>query len=96
MIHFAEYEVVAVTGNEKGAGTDANVFITIFGKSGTTPKLPLKSNRSNVFERSQSDIFKLKTNCVGAMKKIRIQHDNTGFGAGWFLDRVRVAYYGRI
>ena len=69
---FSEYEVVTVTGDKKGAGTDANVFITLFGKSGQTPKLQLKqSNCENMFERNQSDMFILKTKCCGPLTKIR-------------------------
>ena len=77
-----------ITGDKKGAGTDANVSITIFGKSGQTDKLPLKSKSKNVFERNQSDIFTMKAKCVGPMTKIRIEHDNSGAAAGWYLERV--------
>ena len=77
-----------ITGDKKGAGTDANVSITIFGKSGQTDKLPLKSKSKNVFERNQSDIFTIKAKCVGPMTKIRIEHDNSGAAAGWYLERV--------
>ena len=66
-----EYEVVVVTGSVKGAGTDANVSLTIFGKTGQTPKLALKSNSRNAFERNQSDIFVLKTVCCGPLTKVR-------------------------
>lgn len=37
------YEVVTVTGDVKGAGTDANVFVTLFGDFGVTPKVHLAS-----------------------------------------------------
>lgn len=37
------YEVVAITGDERGAGTDANVFISLFGDYGITPKVHLAS-----------------------------------------------------
>lgn len=37
------YEVVTATGDVRGAGTDANVFITIFGENGLSPKLHLTS-----------------------------------------------------
>ena len=66
-----EYEVVVVTGNVKGAGTDSNISMTLFGKTGQTPKLSLKSISRNTFERSQSDIFVLKTVCCGPLTKIR-------------------------
>jgi len=71
-VWYPEYEVVTVTGDARGAGTNANVFITIFGKTGQTPKLQLRSSSGNdVFKRSQSDIFLLNTKCVGPLKKIR-------------------------
>ena len=88
MFSVAEYEITVITGDKKGAGTDANVSITIFGKSGQTDKLPLKSKSKNVFERNQSDIFTMKAKCVGPMTKIRIEHDNSGAAAGWYLERV--------
>lgn len=37
------YEVVTVTGDVRGAGTDANVFVTLFGEHGITPKTHLTS-----------------------------------------------------
>ena len=72
-MHGAEYEVTVVTGNVKGAGTDALVFVTLFGKSGQTPKLQLRGGAGggNPFERGNSDIFLLKTSCVGPMTKLR-------------------------
>ncbi|XP_068857631.1 lipoxygenase homology domain-containing protein 1 [Aphelocoma coerulescens] len=86
----AVYEVVTVTGDVRGAGTDANVFVTLFGEHGITPKTHLTSKSSTAFERSKTDVFRVKTNNVGQIKKIRIEHDNTGLNAGWFLDRVIV------
>uniref|UniRef100_A0A8C3Y5S1 Lipoxygenase homology domains 1 n=1 Tax=Catharus ustulatus TaxID=91951 RepID=A0A8C3Y5S1_CATUS len=86
----AFYEVVTVTGDVRGAGTDANVFVTLFGEHGITPKTHLTSKSSTAFERSKTDVFRVKTNNVGQIKKIRIEHDNTGLNAGWFLDRVIV------
>ena len=55
-----EYEVVVVTGGMKGAGTDANIHMTLFGKSGQTPKMHLKTNKKSAFERNSTDVFKLK------------------------------------
>ena len=81
-----------MTGNVKGAGTDANIFMTLYGKTGTSPKIHLKNNHKDCFERNRSDIFKIKSGCVGPMTKLRIQHDNTGMAAGWFLDRVCPVY----
>ncbi|KAL6458734.1 hypothetical protein MHYP_G00322060 [Metynnis hypsauchen] len=84
------YEVVTVTGDVTGAGTDANVFITLFGEYGITPKLHLASKNRTAFEKGKTDVFRIKTHNVGHLKKIRIEHDNTGLNASWFLDRVVV------
>ncbi|XP_078530890.1 lipoxygenase homology domain-containing protein 1 isoform X2 [Lissotriton helveticus] len=84
------YEVVTVTGDVRGAGTDANVFVTLFGDYGITPKIHLTSKSRTAFERTKTDVFRVKTNNVGPLKKIRIEHDNTGMNASWFLDRVVV------
>ncbi|XP_057675207.1 lipoxygenase homology domain-containing protein 1-like isoform X3 [Corythoichthys intestinalis] len=84
------YEVVAITGDIKGAGTDANVFVTLFGEFGVTPKAHLASKSRTAFEKNKTDVFRIKTHNVGALKKLRIEHDNTGMNASWFLDRVVV------
>ncbi|XP_061116516.1 lipoxygenase homology domain-containing protein 1 [Conger conger] len=84
------YEVVTITGDERGAGTDANVFVTFFGDYGITPKVHLASKNRTAFEKNKTDVFRVKTNNVGPIYKIRIGHDNTGMSSGWFLDRVVV------
>ncbi|XP_075875519.1 lipoxygenase homology domain-containing protein 1 [Nelusetta ayraudi] len=84
------YEVVTITGDERGAGTDANVFISLFGDYGITPKVHLASKSRTAFERSKTDVFRIRTHNVGPLKKIRIEHDNTGLNPSWFLDRVTV------
>ncbi|XP_042637316.1 lipoxygenase homology domain-containing protein 1 [Orycteropus afer afer] len=84
------YEVVVATGDVRGAGTDANVFITIFGENGLSPKLHLTSKSESAFEKANVDVFRVRTNNVGLIYKIRIEHDNTGLNASWYLDRVIV------
>uniref|UniRef100_A0A3B3TLH8 Lipoxygenase homology PLAT domains 1 n=1 Tax=Poecilia latipinna TaxID=48699 RepID=A0A3B3TLH8_9TELE len=87
---FTIYEVVTVTGDVKGAGTDANVFVTLFGDFGVSPKVHLASKSRNAFEKNKTDVFRIKTQNIGPIKKLRIEHDNTGMSASWFLDRVVV------
>jgi hypothetical protein len=88
---FLEYEIIVITGDIRGAGTDSQVYVTLFGDHGKrTEKLPLKnsSNNKNPFERNQTDTFRVKGDYIGELVKLRIEHDNTGRLAGWFLDRV--------
>ena len=64
-----------------GAGTDANVFLIIFGEGGlVTPKLKLEKslNNNEPFERNKMDHFQVETVNVGKIAKINISHDGTG------------------
>jgi hypothetical protein len=80
-----DYQIVVVTGDRLGAGTDANVYMTMFGAHGKqTPRLHLKSAGGGVdlFERGKTDMFKVNTGYVGPIQKIRIEHDNSGKSPG--------------
>jgi len=80
------------TGKVKGAGTDANVFLIIYGQNGETNKIPLKNSLTNTnkFEAGCLDIFNLDATDVGKIQKIRLGHDNAGLGASWFVDSVEI------
>ena len=49
------YQVFVHTGDKRGAGTNANIFLNIFGELGDTGDRPLKESKSNrdKFERNQ-------------------------------------------
>lgn len=53
------YAVSVHTGNRSGAGTDANVFLNIFGEQGDTGDRPLKksSSNKNKFERGNASLL---------------------------------------
>lgn len=55
-----KYEIILITGDEKGAGTDANVFITIYGSNGDSGRRSLRQKFRNLFERGQTDRFLLE------------------------------------
>ena len=44
----------------------------------------------NLFEKGQRDVFTLEALDLGQLKRLRIEHDNKGFGAGWMLDKIEV------
>lgn len=48
-----KYEVYIFTGNKFGAGTDARVFITLFGEKGHSKEIELESKGRNDFEKGQ-------------------------------------------
>ena len=72
------YLVSVRTGDVRGAGTDANVFVQIFGAKGDTGKLQLRSaeNTKNKFERSRTDQFVLEAVDIGkvGVEKGRNKH----------------------
>ncbi|MEQ2205488.1 hypothetical protein XENOCAPTIV_000500 [Xenoophorus captivus] len=86
------YNVSVRTGDMYGAGTDANVFLTIYGDLGDTGerKLAKSENNKNKFERGEVDRFTIEAVDLGQVFKIRIRHDNTMVGADWYLDQVEV------
>eukprot|EP00795_Rhopilema_esculentum_P013094 gene13095-3880_t len=84
------YEVGVYTGDKRGAGTDAHVFVTIFGDHGQTPRVQLINRSVDTFERSKTDVFKIKTKSLGKLQKLIIEHDNAGFAPGWYLDKIVV------
>ena len=62
------YEISVVTGDERGAGTDANVSLTLFGENGDSGKRVLKQRFRNLFERGQTDHFTIEATDLGLYK----------------------------
>ena len=87
------YHVSVKTGDKFGAGTDANVFLEMFGEKGESGRLPLESaeKRGNKFERDQTDMFRLEAPDIGRMQRILIGHDGSGAGSAWYLEEVRIS-----
>ncbi|XP_057675206.1 lipoxygenase homology domain-containing protein 1-like isoform X2 [Corythoichthys intestinalis] len=85
-----KYEIIVITGDEKGAGTDANVSVTIFGSNGDSGQRRLRQKFRNLFEREQTDRFLLEMLDMGELQKVRVEHDNSGLHPGWLLDRIEV------
>uniref|UniRef100_A0A3B5KPH2 Lipoxygenase homology PLAT domains 1a n=1 Tax=Xiphophorus couchianus TaxID=32473 RepID=A0A3B5KPH2_9TELE len=85
-----KYEIIIITGDEKGAGTDANVFITIYGSNGDSGSRQLRQRLRNLFERGQTDRFVVEMLDMGDLQRVRVEHDNSGLCPGWLLDRVEI------
>ena len=85
-----QYLVEVFTADVSHAGTDANVSITLYGANGDTGQRQLTKKLVNLFERGQTDDFKIEALDLGQLTRLRIEHDNKGFGAGWMLDKVVV------
>jgi hypothetical protein len=91
------YKVFVRTSDIAGAGTDANVWLSIRGQLRREEKLQLKKSLTHLdkFERGQEDVFEFALAPLGALESVMIGHDNaTGLlnptGAAWHLDCIEI------
>jgi len=74
-----------------GAGTDANVFLTLYGTDGNQSReVLLDHSYSDDFETVGYDIFYKILRNFEDIHRIRLRHDNSGLAPGWFVHQVRV------
>ncbi|KAG2458082.1 LOXH1 protein, partial [Polypterus senegalus] len=85
------YKVHVVTGDLWNAGTEANVYVTVYGEKGDTGSRQLLNSQKPIkFRKGQTDIFPLEAVHLGYLEKVVIGHDGLGAGNGWFLEKVVV------
>ena len=87
------YKVNVKTSDLRGAGTDANVYVVLFGENGDSGELHLKDSESNKspFENNQVDTFSFpQMLSLGQLMKLRVWHDNKG-GRGLMRRRTHTA-----
>ena len=75
------YAVAVKTSDVTGAGTDANVFVVLFGEYGDSGEIQLKDSETNrkPFDNSQTDVFTVSNVLnIGRLVKLRVWHDNKG------------------
>jgi len=80
--------IEVTTGDVRGAGTDANVDITLHGTEGTFGPHRLETS-ANDFERGRVDRFQVEC-LVGRVESLRIGHDGRGLGSAWHLRSLTV------
>ncbi|OCT76820.1 hypothetical protein XELAEV_18032023mg [Xenopus laevis] len=85
------YSVNIKTGNLPASGTEADVFITIFGDNGDTCKRKLTPlSYPGVLAKGQVNVYEIKAVELGMLTKVHIEHKAVGYGAGWFLDHITI------
>lgn len=67
----SDYKIIIHTGKKAFAGTDANVFITLYGEERNSPKILLKDPSQKCFEKGCVDSFQVRLAELGKLKKIR-------------------------
>jgi hypothetical protein len=83
------YRLTVETGTAEFAGTDADVYVTLYGTEGNSGER-LLDNALNNFENGMTDIFSIEMRELGDIKRVRIRHDNTGIAPGWLLSKIVV------
>lgn len=79
------------TGDVRGAGTAANVFVTLEGTKNFTSKQRIRGESCDGFDRASVVKAELQPQeDLGQIQQLKIGHDNSGFGSDWFLEEVVV------
>lgn len=85
------YQVTVKTGKKSGAGTDADVYITLFGEAGQLTSQLDKAGYDD-FESGDKDNYLVSTTegKLGRIYAIRLEHNNKGSGSGWYVEDVHI------
>ena len=83
------YTLLLCTSDKPAAGTDADVFVTIHGTEGSSPRVKLPS-RPEDFLRGSTDTFRMQLKALGQLAKLTVGHNNRGNHPGWHLDHAEV------
>lgn len=85
----AIFKIDVHTGKVSGAGTDANVYVTLYGELGEVDTNVLNPLiKGNAFEKGSVDTVTLNLTDVGTIQRIRVWHDDKYASSAWFLDKI--------
>ncbi|CAF1531763.1 unnamed protein product, partial [Rotaria sordida] len=80
------YYITVYTGDKKNAGTDSRVYIVMHGTNVSSNQIFLSDGK---FEKKSVDKFTVYAPPnLSPLTALDIGHDNSGFGPGWYLDKV--------
>ncbi|XP_070575258.1 allene oxide synthase-lipoxygenase protein-like [Ptychodera flava] len=90
-ISLPDYNIYVRTGDLRGSGTDANVYVVLHSESGEKSEVIRLANLwRNNFERGRTDIFAVRNlPNFGPIAKLEIWRDAL-FGDEWYVDYVEV------
>ena len=54
------YDIVLSTGQKSLSGTDATVYVQLYGDKGTTEKFKFEDQSKELFEKGQTDTFRVR------------------------------------
>ncbi|CAK8695537.1 unnamed protein product [Clavelina lepadiformis] len=94
-IQLRKYRIEIQTGDRLGAGTTADIYLSLHGDKCETDEIYLTNpvstdGRHKPFRRGQVDVFEIEAENVGDLQKIGIGHDQKDKGHSWFVDNVTI------
>ncbi|CAH1779439.1 unnamed protein product [Owenia fusiformis] len=85
------YTVLVMTGARRGAGTSANVTLTLIGSKEESLPHYLHSDKRVVCQQRDGDAFQVRcTEFLGDITAVRLWHDNKGDNPSWYVSKVQV------
>ncbi|KFA92169.1 lipoxygenase family protein [Archangium violaceum] len=86
-----KYKITIQTSSRSGAGTDADVFVSLIGTEGRSEQHRLNSRFRRVFKTGARDVFTVTARDVGELVALRFSTSKRlGLGGDWRVDTVRV------
>ncbi|XP_076345083.1 polyunsaturated fatty acid lipoxygenase ALOX15B-like isoform X2 [Tachypleus tridentatus] len=83
--------IIVVTGDRFGAGTDANVWITVYDYQGSESAKIKLDNWGNDMEQGATDVYEMEVDqSFSRPARIKLWRDAYGLANSWFLDRVEI------
>ncbi|KAH3815018.1 hypothetical protein DPMN_143537 [Dreissena polymorpha] len=85
-----QFEITVKTGDRLGAGTDANVFVILYGNGGSSDETKLDDLFRNDFERGQTDVFYIEDQQFETVTSLELWKGSAGLFADWYIDTITV------
>ncbi|XP_075070522.1 oxygen-regulated protein 1 [Mixophyes fleayi] len=89
-INEGEWKITVVTGNLPKAGTDATVFLYVYGEEADSGPIMLGSGSHQLFNINSADTFQINLKYLQNPHKIRIGHDGSGESPEWYLEDIKL------
>ncbi|XP_078682378.1 polycystin-1-like protein 3 [Branchiostoma floridae x Branchiostoma belcheri] len=90
-----QYLLTVYTGFKGNAGTTAEVTIVLYSQDHESCPFRLSDEKRILFERGSVDSFLVSTSQpLGALRFVRVWHNNGGYSPGWFLSQIVVTNRG--
>ncbi|MGG0754965.1 PLAT/LH2 domain-containing protein [Brevibacillus laterosporus] len=90
------YAVTIKTADVKDAGTNSNIYLTLNGSDGTSPRVLLDLPGYDDFEPGDNDTYYISASRhLGEIRSITVYSDGSGYKSGWFPTSFTVKYDSR-